>query len=302
MAENNAALVGGGGKGAGTATAENKVAFITGGSQGIGKAMAIAFAKEGYRTIICSRTQNDVDRTASEISGMGFACEGITLDVSDPKAVSSAVASIAKRHGRLDVLVCCAGIYGPIGPLEENDTAKWAAAINVNLIGTMHTVRGCLPIMKKQKHGCIITMAGGGVGGPKMKPNFSSYVTSKYAICGFTEAMAKELEGTGVRINAISPGAVNTRLLSEVLSAGEKAGKEFLEASIKQQGSGGTPPEAAAGLAVYLASEDARHVSGKMLSAVWDDRKSITLMGTKIPGALYTLKRIDNSIYFEKKG
>lgn len=278
----------------------NKVAFITGGSQGIGRAMAEAFAREGYSTIICARTKEDVDKAAGEISASGFACEGIALDVTSQPAVQSAADFVAKKYGRIDVLVCCAGIYGPIGPLPENDSKKWADAISVNLLGTMHAVRACLPIMKKAGKGCIITMAGGGVGGKKLKPNFSAYVTSKFGVCGFTEAIACELEGTGVRINAISPGAVNTRLLGEVLASGEKAGKEFLEASIKQKESGGTPPEKACALALFLASDGAGGVNGKMLSAVWDDTSAITKMGRKIPSPLYTLKRIDNQLFSEK--
>jgi len=262
--------------------------------------MAEAFAKEGYATIICARTKADVEKAASEISASGLSCEGIALDVTNSAAVQSAIDSIVKTRGKIDVLVCCAGIYGPIGPIEGNDPAHWQMALMVNLVGTMLVVRACVPSMKKAGKGCIITMAGGGVGGKKLKPNFSSYVTSKFGVCGFTEAVAAELEGTGVRINAISPGAVNTRLLEEVLSSGEKAGKDFLASSRKQKENGGTPPQKACSLALYLAGDGAKSVNGKMLSAVWDDTSALTAMGNKIPGALYTLKRIDNQLFSEK--
>ncbi len=282
--------------------AENrKVAFITGGSQGIGRAIAEEFARNGYATAICARTQEDVEKAAGEIASRGFGCEGIALDVTDQKAVASAMNSVAKKYGGLDVLVTCAGVYGPIGRLEENDWQKWQEAISINLIGTMLAIRAALPIMKKQGKGCIITMAGGGVGGKGVKPNFSSYVTSKFAVCGFTEAMAAELEGSGVRINSISPGAVNTRLLDQALASGKNAGEEFLKASAKQKETGGTPPKQAARLALFLASDEARSVDGKMLSAVWDDTAEIARMGDKIRGPLFTLKRIDNALFQEKK-
>ncbi len=283
------------------AEAGKKVALVTGGSQGIGKAMAIGFGNAGYNVAICARTQADVDRTASELRGMGMDCAGFALDVTDYKAVDATVAEVAKHYGRIDVLVTCAGVYGPIGRLEENDAAEWASAMEINLCGTVFAVRAALPVMKKQREGCIVTMAGGGVGGKYIKPNFSSYMTSKFAICGFVEAVANELEGTGVRINAISPGAVNTRLLDQVLASGEKAGKKFYQDSIKQKETGGTPRELAAAFAVYLAGEGASHISGKVLSILWDKPEELSLLKGNSGGSRYTLRRIDEMLFKEGK-
>lgn len=280
--------------------AQKRVALITGGSQGIGRAMAVEFGKAGYAVAICARTAADVEKAAAEISGMGIDCAGFALDVSNPAAVKAEVAKIAKKYGRIDALVNCAGIYGPIGPLEENSEAEWESAIRINLCGTAYCVRAVLPIMKRQKSGCIITMAGAGVGGKNIKPNFSSYTTSKFAICGFTEAISRECEGSGVRINAISPGAVNTRLLSQVLSAGSKAGK-FYDESLKQKEQGGTPPEAAAKLALFLAGKEGAHLSGKTLSAVWDKPERLSVLDEKAGKSLYTLRRIDNELFCEGK-
>lgn len=283
------------------ADALGNVALITGGSQGIGKAMAIGFGNAGYRVAICARTQADVDRTASELRGMGLDCSGFALDVTDHAAVGRIVAKVVENLGRIDVLVTCAGVYGPIGKLEENDAAEWESAMEINLCGTVFAVRAALPVMKKQREGCIVTMAGGGVGGRYIKPNFSSYMTSKFAICGFVEAVANELEGTGVRINAISPGAVNTRLLDQVLASGEKAGKKFYQDSIKQKETGGTPRELAAKFAMYLASKEASHISGKVLSVLWDKQDELSLLKGKPGGSLYTLRRIDETLFKESK-
>ncbi|MFA6489932.1 MAG: SDR family oxidoreductase [Candidatus Micrarchaeia archaeon] len=274
---------------------EGKVVLVTGGSQGIGYAMADAFSKRGAKVTIFARNAAQVAQAAKELS-----CEGAALDVGDSQAVKKAFDSIAQKNGGIDVLVNCAGIYGPIGPIEGNDSGNWAQAMHINLCGTAFSCQAAIPHMKKRKSGCIINMAGGGVGGSKLKPNFSCYTTSKFGICGFTEALSKELEGTGVRVNAISPGAVNTRLLEEVLSAGAKAGKDFLEASKKQKQSGGTPPGAAAELALFLASEKAAHISGKVLSAVWDKKELLTLPSSGSPD-IFVLRRIDNELYCGKK-
>jgi NAD(P)-dependent dehydrogenase (short-subunit alcohol dehydrogenase family) len=263
--------------------------------------MAIEFAKNGYNVAICARTRQDVEKTAGEIRAMGHQCSGFVLDVADFAALQEKVGEMAEKLGGIDVLVACAGVYGPIGRLEENSRQEWENALRINLLGTVFTVRAVLPIMKRQGNGCIIAMAGGGVGGKSIKPNFSAYVTSKFAVCGFVEALAGELEGSGVRINAISPGPVNTRLLDQVLTARDKAGGKFYEDSLKQKEKGGTPPELAAKFAVFLASGQAAHLSGKMLSAVWD--KPAALAGKKIGAkkSLYTLRRIDGEMFGENE-
>jgi len=276
-----------------------KVVAITGGSQGIGKAMAQAFASNGASVVIFARSAEEVQKAASGISAGGLDCEGRQLDVGDPAAVQKAFVRLVSERKRLDVLVNCAGIYGPIGPLEENDLGSWHQAVSINLCGTAFCTSAVLPQMKKQGSGTIIAMAGGGVGGPNLKPSFSSYISSKYGVCGFVEALSKELEGTGITINAISPGAINTRMLDQVLAAGSRAGQSFLDASKKQKASGGVSPQLACGLALFLSSAEARHVSGKILSAVWDRKE--TLLKKKIEGQMYTLKRIDGELYTEKK-
>jgi NAD(P)-dependent dehydrogenase (short-subunit alcohol dehydrogenase family) len=278
---------------------EPKLAVITGGSQGIGRAMANEFAKAGYMTVILARTGPDVEKAAKEISGIGM-CEGMALDVSSPSSVDDAFSRIAKKHGKIDVLVCCAGIYGPIGPLEENKPLEWKQAIDINLCGTVYCARAAVPYMKKHMFGRIITLAGGGVGGPNVKPNLSAYTTSKFAICGFVEALSSELEGSNITINAISPGAVNTRLLEQVLRAGEKAGKKFLEASKKQKETGGTPPELAAKMALFLASGSAGNISGKTISAVWEKPDVLSALDGKNK-SIYTLRRIDGVLFKEKE-
>ena len=157
-------------------------------------------------------------------------------------------------------------------------------------------------IMKKQKQGKIINVSGGGIGGPNINPNFSAYTTSKAAVAGFTEVIAKELKSFNIQVNVISPGAVNTRLLDQVLEAGEIAGKDFLEKSKKQKIDGGTTPEKAAKLAIFLATTESDHITGKLLSAVWDNYENFDKMKNKIAeSSFYNLRRIDDFMFYESK-
>lgn len=276
----------------------NKVVYVTGGSQGIGKAIALAFSRAGATVVISARSAQDVEQAVNEIRTAG-SCEGYPLDVRDAGAVQKVIADIVSKHQRIDALVTCAGIYGPIGKFDQSGIDAWKEVIDINLVGTVNVVHAVVPVMKKQGSGTIITMAGAGVGG-KVKPNLSAYTTSKYAVYGFTESLALELKEHNISINAIAPGAVNTRILNQVLEAGEAAGKDFLEASKKQKETGGIPPEKAAGLALFLCSEAGQHVTGKLISAVWDDYENFGQKSEGLSRSLYNLRRIDDNLFTEK--
>ena len=275
---------------------KEKIIVITGGSQGIGRCMAIEFAKLGATVIICARTKKDVDQTSAEISALGGYCEGFELDVSNSKKVKEFFNVIIKKYQTIDVLINCAGIYGPIGSLEINDPNLWERTIKINLLGTVYCIRNVIPIMKERKMGKIITLSGQGVGGRYMDPYFSAYIASKSAIVGLTEALAKELKEYNIQINAIAPGPVNTRFLDQVLGAKKWVGKKVFEKARKQHVEGGTSPNAAAQLAIFLARDESNYITGKLLSAVWDDYKSFDTKRDKLEKtSLYNLRRIDNS-------
>ena len=146
--------------------------------------------------------------------------------------------------------------------------------------------------MIKQRSGVVINMSGGGA--LTAFPHFSAYGASKAAVVRLTETIAEEVKEYNIRINAIAPGAVNTRLLDEALTAGEACGKEVLDKFKKQKATGGTPVEKAAELAIFLASDESKGVSGKVISAVWDDWGKIPLRIKDFQGSsLYTMRRID---------
>ena len=145
--------------------------------------------------------------------------------------------------------------------------------------------------MKKNKSGVIINFSGGGEGAFS---RFSAYAASKGGVVRFTETLAEEVKDFGVRVNAIAPGAVNTKLLEEVLEAGpEKVGQEFYERSKKQKEDGGVSPEKAAELCLFLASDKSRGLTGRILSAVWDDFENLPEHISEIMNSdIYTFRRI----------
>jgi len=255
---------------------KNKKVIITGASGGIGQAIVKVFAERGAEILAISRS----DGGLSKLSNVQFLSADVS-GVADLKNISRLING--EWGGRVDILVNAAGIYGPMGPLEDNDLELWSKTIAVNLLGTVNMCRLVIPIMKAQKFGRIINFSGGGEGA---FPNFTAYSASKGAIVRFTESLAEELKDFGITVNAIAPGAVNTQLLDQVLSAGpEKIGKNFYKKSLKQKSEGGVSPEKAAEIILFLASDAASSLSGKIISAVWDNQKTI----------LEHLKEIQNS-------
>jgi NAD(P)-dependent dehydrogenase (short-subunit alcohol dehydrogenase family) len=271
---------------------ENQIAMVTGAGRGIGRAIAAALAEVGADLILLARSASELDETAAQVHGLGREVFSVVADVSQREDVQWAAAAGLERFGRIDVLVNNAGLQPPIGPLVENDPETWTQAVAVNLFGTFHCIQAVLPGMIEQKSGKIINLSGGGATGPR--PNFSAYAASKAAVVRLTETLAEEVRPYNIQVNAIAPGAVNTRMLDEVLVAGRAAGEE-LSAAQRRQVQGGTPPELAAALVVFLASAGSAGLTGKLISAPhddwqhWDAGRIAELAGSP----WYTLRRLD---------
>ena len=271
---------------------KDKVALITGGSRGIGKAVAAAFLKEGSRVMLAARSREELLATKLELSKNFERVEVFPSDVSKKSEVQNLVKRTLEIFNKIDILVNAAGIYGTIGPSASVDFDKWKEAFEINLFGTFNTIQEVLHFMVKIKKGKIINFSGGGDG---PLPNFSAYNSSKTAVGRLTETLAAEVKDYSIDINAIAPGPVNTKFLEDALAAGEEAvGKERYKMLLKQKEEGGAPREKAAELCVFLASDASNGLSGKILSAVWDDwktwdkKKIEELMKSEV----YTLRRV----------
>jgi NAD(P)-dependent dehydrogenase (short-subunit alcohol dehydrogenase family) len=271
---------------------KDKVSIITGGSQGIGKAVAAEFAREGSPLVLSSRTEADLQAAKHEIeAASSVRVEIFPADVSQPQETEGLVRFALAEFDTIDVLVNCAGLQAPIGLVTDNDTRVWLQTVNVNLGGTFLCIRAVLPVMMKKKYGKIINLSGGGAVSPR--PRFSAYSASKAAVVRLTETLAEEVKPYNIHINAIAPGAINTRLLDEVLAAGEAAGEAELAKAIKQKREGGVPLQKVAELAVFLASSASDGLSGKLISLLWDNWRDIPRrLDTIVSSDIYTMRRI----------
>ncbi len=277
---------------------KGKNAIVTGGARGIGKAITKALVEEGASVLICSRSEDELKKTADEFSAAEAKVFYMTADVSKFEDCQKLIESAKEKFGSLDILVNNAGIYGPIGLVETNPQKDWEQTLQINLMGTFYCTQLALEIMKKQGRGKIINLAGAGIGGKKPLSRFSAYYTSKGAIAAFTEVIANEVASDNIQINAISPGAINTYFTDYLLSQGKEKAGAMYDQALKTKETGGDPPELGADLCVFLASEESNNVNGKILSAKWDKQDVLKSLTDKDKNK-YTLRRIDGELFSE---
>jgi NAD(P)-dependent dehydrogenase (short-subunit alcohol dehydrogenase family) len=269
--------------------------LITGASQGFGKAVAEACLDEGADVFLCARGAADLEKTSEELRGRARAGQQVfsqAADVSDPDTVARLIAEAAERLPRFTGLVNNAGVYGPKGRLEDIPWEEWARAIAINLFGTTLPCRAVLPLFRRQGYGKIVNLSGGGATAPL--PFLSAYAASKAAVVRLTETLAHETAGAGIDINAVAPGALNTRLLGEVLEAGpEKVGESFYKKALQQKAGGGAPLDKGSALCAYLLSAESDGITGRLLSAIWDPWPTLAERAGKLGQSdIYTLRRI----------
>ena len=277
---------------------QDKTAVITGGSRGIGYVTAKRFLENGATVVILARSSDTLSDAKTELGKISSAIYSYSMDVSKPDGVDAFFKWFEDTFSRLDILVNCAGIQSPIGKSWEVETEEWLYTVKVNFFGTYLMIKKAVPMMIRRDYGKIINFSGGGATYPR--PNFSAYAASKAAVVRLNETLARELEGYNICVNVIAPGAVNTRMLEEVLEAGKKAGEAEYKSAQKRQKEGGTSPEVAAALALFLASEQSDGITGRLISASWDDWSSFPDEKESIErSSLYTLRRIDNRYFRE---
>lgn len=272
-----------------------RVAFVTGAGRGIGRNMARWLAAAGAAVVICARSRGDVDALADELRSFGVHVLAEPCDVSDAAAVQKLVDHATGEFGGIDLAVANAGILGPVGTIENGDPNEWNKVFQVNVGGSAAVARAVLPGMRARGHGRIVTVSGGGVGGPNIPARVSAYVASKAAVMALTEALAKELPH-GVTVNSIAPGPVPTDFNKRVLDAGPSVAGDELFDSVRAM----KPPdlEPLRDLLFYIASDESSWLNGRCLSARWEPPSTLrSLAEGGIDESRFRLRRIDEDLY-----
>lgn len=193
---------------------QNHVALITGGGRGIGAATAEALARRGAWVIVASRTAAELDATVASLQATGLNASALVLDVADAAAVEAAFAVVLAQFGRLDILVNNAAILRS-GAFADMALADWDQVLAVNLRGAMLCARQAFQRMR-ERGGTIVNVSSlGGVAGTEKFPGYAAYTVSKFALTGLTEVLAAEGRACGIRVNAVAPGAVDTTMLRQ---------------------------------------------------------------------------------------
>ncbi len=274
---------------------DGRAAIITGANQGLGLAIAEAYVAAGASVFLCARDAARLEHARQAVAagaGPGQRVLAQPADIAQPDDVNRLAAAAIQALGQVHILVNNAGVYGPKGRLEEVDWDAWAHAIQINLLGSALMCRAVLPHFRANRYGKIVQLSGGGATNPL--PRLSAYAAAKAAVVRLAETLAEETRGAGIDVNAIAPGALNTRLLDEVLAAGpDQVGLAFYERAVKQKADGGAPLALGANLAVFLGSAASDGLTGKLLSAVWDPWELLPEHRAELASSdIYTLRRI----------
>ena len=198
---------------------QGRTAIVTGGAAGIGAGIATRLAAEGARLSLWDHDADALARTAAALDARFAATQGpvhtVTLDVTDAPAVGRAAEAAAEALlGRIDILVASAGISGPNGPVAEYPIAEWNRVIAVNLNGVFYCNRAVVPHMQRGGYGRIVNIAS--IAGKEGNPYAAAYSASKAGVIGLTKSLGKELAGTDIRVNCVTPAAVRTAIFDQM--------------------------------------------------------------------------------------
>ncbi len=234
-----------------------KVALITGGSRGIGKATALGFARAGADVAIASRKLPDLESVAAEIRGLGKKALPVTAHIAKLEEISNLVQIVKKEFGRIDILVNNAGTSPALSGLIDIEERLWDSIMNLNLKGLVFLSQAVARIMKAHDGGRIINVAS--MDAFRHEPNIGVYSISKAAVVQATKIMAEEWAKYNIRVNAIAPGHIHTRLGDSVFEAMPEYKKELLDkVPMRRIGD----PDEIVGAMIYLASDASSYVTG----------------------------------------
>ena len=261
---------------------------LTGSSTGIGRELAGRLLAQGHQ--VWGLARSDQSEFAGKHAG---AFHATRCDVASWSQVAAAAAEVTAAWSHVDGLITCAGLQGEIGPALGADPVKWSATVHANLDGTYFVLRAFASLLARgPRRAKIVCFSGGGA--TKPRANFSAYGVAKTGVVRLVETIAEEVRSRPLDINAIAPGAINTRLTDEVIARGPAVvGPAEYEAAVNQKKTGGAPLAKALDLVDWLLSPASDGISGRLLSAQWDDwSKLADTRATLAQSDLYTLRRI----------
>jgi len=266
--------------------------LITGSRTGIGHFLAQHFGAAGHEIWGLGRSPQDEFQRECVAKNLSFRFS--RADISDWSQVQAAREEVGRAWPHLDALICCAGIQGPLGSAISLDPMAWSASVRINLDGTFFTIRAFFDLLQKHTspRAKIFCLSGGGSTMPR--PNFTPYAAAKAGVVRLVETLAKEWMGQTIDIVAIAPGAINTRMTEEVLSAGPAivGEKEFAQASEQKRKGGASLPRLASMLDLLL-SRDGDGISGRLISTPWDPWQTLSHRREELADSdIFTLRRI----------
>jgi len=238
---------------------EGKSVIITGAGSGIGRAASLMFTKEGARLIAVDRTEG-VKETVEHVKKAGGTAEAVIADAGSEKDVIAFIDKALSAYGRLDAIWANAGISGGLVPLAEQTVEHWQEILRINLIGPFLAVKYSIPHMSKQQSGAIVCTAS--VAGLKAGASGHPYAASKAGVISLVQTTAYSLSGTGVRINAVCPGLIETGMTKPIFDRAAERGTSDKIGQLNPMKRAGQPHEIAA-MGLFLASDEASYVNGQ---------------------------------------
>jgi len=238
---------------------EGKSVIITGAGSGIGRAASLMFTKEGAKLIAVDRTDG-VNETVDLVKKAGGTAQAVQADAGSEKDVVAYIGKALSAYGRLDAIWANAGISGGLVPLAEQTVEHWQEILRINLIGPFLAVKHSIPHLTKQGHGAIVCTAS--VAGLKSGASGHPYAASKAGVISLVQTTAYSLTGTGVRINAVCPGLIETGMTRPIFERAKERGTSDKIGQLNPLKRAGQPHEIAA-MALFLASDEASYVNGQ---------------------------------------